>query len=91
MIDNGANAACAGRLSHKLSSSINNILLLSCRFKGKISKMTDKKRIVIVGGGVGGSALSKTFDEEADVTLIDPYVLHSRSPRWVSLQNILSH
>jgi len=34
--------------------------------------MTDKKRIVIVGGGVGGSALSKTFDEEADVTLIDP-------------------
>ena len=57
-------------------------MLLSCRFKGKISKMTDKKRIVIVGGGVGGSALSKTFDEEADVTLIDPYVLHSRSPRW---------
>lgn len=57
-------------------------MLLSCRFKGKKSKMTDKKRIVIVGGGVGGSALSKTFDEEADVTLIDPYVLHSCSPRW---------
>lgn len=43
--------------------------------------MTDKKRIVIVGGGVGGSAVSKAFDEEANVTLIDPYVLHSRSPR----------
>ncbi|CAM6016516.1 unnamed protein product [Sphagnum balticum] len=34
--------------------------------------MAERKRIVVVGGGVAGSTVAKSFDSEADVTLIDP-------------------
>jgi NADH dehydrogenase FAD-containing subunit len=33
----------------------------------------DQKRIVVIGGGVAGSTLAKSFDSDAKVTLIDPY------------------
>jgi NADH dehydrogenase FAD-containing subunit len=36
--------------------------------------MATKKRVVVVGGGVGGSTVAKKLEQEADVTLIDPYV-----------------
>jgi NADH dehydrogenase FAD-containing subunit len=31
------------------------------------------RRLVIIGGGVAGSFLAKSFQFQADVTLIDPY------------------
>jgi NADH dehydrogenase FAD-containing subunit len=31
------------------------------------------RRLVIIGGGVAGSYLAKSFQFQADVTLIDPY------------------
>ena len=34
--------------------------------------MASKKRVVVVGGGVGGSLVAKKLEQEADVTLIDP-------------------
>ena len=37
--------------------------------------MAEKKRVVVVGGGVGGSTVAKKLEQEADVTLIDPYGL----------------
>lgn len=36
-----------------------------------------KKRVVVVGGGVGGSVVAKKLEQEADVTLIDPYGSHA--------------
>jgi NADH dehydrogenase FAD-containing subunit len=36
--------------------------------------MTEKKKVVVVGGGVGGSLVAKSLEQQADVTLIDPYV-----------------
>lgn len=33
----------------------------------------DQKRIVVIGGGVAGSTLAKSFESDAKVTLIDPY------------------
>ena len=37
--------------------------------------MTEKKKVVVVGGGVGGSLVAKSLEQQADVTLIDPYVI----------------
>jgi len=34
--------------------------------------MTENKRVVVVGGGVGGEAVAKQLEGVADVTLIDP-------------------
>jgi NADH dehydrogenase FAD-containing subunit len=34
--------------------------------------MTVKKRVVVIGGGVGGTAVAQKLESEADVTLIDP-------------------
>lgn len=31
-----------------------------------------KKKVVVIGGGVGGSAVAKKLEQVADVTLIDP-------------------
>lgn len=33
-----------------------------------------KKRVVVVGGGVAGSLVTKLLQETTDVTLIDPYI-----------------
>ena len=36
--------------------------------------MADRKRIVVVGGGIGGTSVLKSFDTDAyKLTLIDPY------------------
>ncbi|KAG0577160.1 hypothetical protein KC19_5G135500 [Ceratodon purpureus] len=34
--------------------------------------MAERKRVVVVGGGVGGSLVAKNLESHADVTLIDP-------------------
>ncbi|KAG0601798.1 hypothetical protein M758_11G140100 [Ceratodon purpureus] len=34
--------------------------------------MAVKKRVVVVGGGVGGTTVAKKLEQDADVTLIDP-------------------
>lgn len=40
-------------------------------------KEGSKKRVVVVGGGVGGSALAYSLQSVADVVLIDQYVFLS--------------
>jgi NADH dehydrogenase FAD-containing subunit len=36
--------------------------------------MADKKRIVVVGGGVAGTSVARSFDTDSyKLTLIDPY------------------
>lgn len=36
--------------------------------------MADKKRIVVVGGGVAGTTVAHSFDTDAyNLTLVDPY------------------
>ncbi len=35
-----------------------------------------KKRVVVIGGGVGGSQVAKKLEQDANVTLIDPYGSH---------------
>jgi NADH dehydrogenase FAD-containing subunit len=37
--------------------------------------MAEKKRVVVVGGGVGGTAVVKKLEQDFDMTLIDPYGL----------------
>lgn len=37
--------------------------------------MSEKKKVVVVGGGVAGSKIAKDLDGIVDVTLIDPYVI----------------
>lgn len=34
--------------------------------------MVETKRVLVVGGGVGGTVVAKKLELEADVTLIDP-------------------
>lgn len=43
----------------------------ACSSRGE-EAMTMKKRVVVIGGGVGGTAVAKKLEQEADVTLIDP-------------------
>ncbi|KAG0601793.1 hypothetical protein M758_11G140100 [Ceratodon purpureus] len=38
----------------------------------KEKTMAVKKRVVVVGGGVGGTTVAKKLEQDADVTLIDP-------------------
>ena len=35
----------------------------------------EKRRLVVIGGGIAGSMLAKSLQFHADVTFIDPYVL----------------
>jgi len=47
--------------------------LLALLFGSKEEEaVIDQKRIVVIGGGVAGSTLAKSFDSDAKVTLIDP-------------------
>lgn len=46
----------------------------------------DRKRIVVIGGGVAGSTLAKSFESDANVTLIDPYV-----PSYLTNVEIFTH
>ena len=39
----------------------------------------EKRRLVVIGGGIAGSMLAKSLQFHADVTFIDPYVLYSFS------------
>jgi len=39
---------------------------------GEEVPMAEKKRVVVVGGGLGGSLVAKNLEQVADVTLIDP-------------------
>lgn len=36
---------------------------------------SEKKKVVVVGGGIAGSKIAKDLEDVVDVTLIDPYVL----------------
>ncbi|XVF69252.1 hypothetical protein PTKIN_Ptkin11bG0066100 [Pterospermum kingtungense] len=47
----------------------------------------DRRRVVIVGGGIGGSILAKTIQFNADVTLIDPKEYLEIT--WASLRNMV--
>ena len=40
---------------------------------------SEKRRLVVIGGGIAGSLLAKSLQFHADVTFIDPYVLYSFS------------
>jgi NADH dehydrogenase FAD-containing subunit len=47
--------------------------------------MTEKKKVVVVGGGVGGSLVAKSLEQQADVTLIDPYTAVIKQPHeWLT-------
>lgn len=41
--------------------------------------MASKKKVVVVGGGVAGTAVAYGLQNVADVTLIDPYAFCSLS------------
>ncbi len=39
----------------------------------------DSKKVVVVGGGVAGTLVAKKLEQDANVTLIDPYgSLHNK-------------
>ncbi|KAL3649357.1 hypothetical protein CASFOL_005760 [Castilleja foliolosa] len=47
----------------------------------------EKKKVVVVGGGVAGSLIAKTLEDDADVYLIDPKEFSEIS--WASLRSMV--
>jgi NADH dehydrogenase FAD-containing subunit len=54
---------------------VSNILSFFFGSRGE-ETMTANKRVVVVGGGVGGAAVAKQLEDVADVTLIEPKDFH---------------